>query len=159
MKEVKELIIGTRYWLDDTKEVSGVYFKAGFLDSVYFNNIVGKNKNPLYEDGSLGFGSSRNIYKMEESKELAIGTRYWLDDTKDISGVLVSKDGWGVSFNNIVDKNNKYLTYKDGIIGFPNLEGFFDIEEANPLKAMAEEQYCNTNWAVVKYIKSLEEQI
>jgi len=24
---------------------------------------------------------------------------------------------------------------------------------------MAEEQYCNTNWAVIKYITALEEQI
>lgn len=101
---------------------------------------------------------------MKEVKELVIGTRYWLDSSKDVSGILVSKSDYEVSFNTIIGVG-RYWKNSDGGITFPKRSDFCPIEEtailskANPLKVMAEGQYCNTNWAVINYIKTLEEQI
>jgi hypothetical protein len=97
---------------------------------------------------------------MKEVKELVIGTRYWLDGFKNVSGVYVGN----MAYTDIEGDDSSYIYNPDGTIGFLRI-GDVSIKEtdtlleANPLKAMAEEQYCNTNWAVIKYITALEEQI
>lgn len=86
---------------------------------------------------------------MKEVKELVIDTRCWLDVFKDISGVCIANKEPHLELR----LARIWDFYEMGI------EETATLSEANPLKAMAEAQYCNTNWAVIKYIKALEEQI
>jgi hypothetical protein len=67
MKAAKELIVGQRYWLDRSKDVSGVYIGDNIVTGgPIFKEIEGLN---IYEsedsDGSVRFATKNNFFLVE----------------------------------------------------------------------------------------------
>ena len=55
---------------------------------------------------------------MEEVKELVIGTRYWLDSSKDVSGVCVGTETGDIKYTDIEGDLGSYGYSADGTVGF-----------------------------------------
>ena len=54
-----------------------------------------------------------------QAKDLKVGTEYWLDDTKDVSGVCVSIQDNLVTFRRVEGQPERYFTDSKGYILFP----------------------------------------
>lgn len=57
----KDLVIGKRYFLDDLKNVSGV-FTGEINGSIYFNKIENNTGYLQHDDGSIGFNNEDYNY-------------------------------------------------------------------------------------------------
>lgn len=66
---------------------------------------------------------------------LIIGNRYWLDDTKETSGIYCGKDDvlQGVKFNDIEGITNWYIVSDDGFVRFSEGEGYHPHYDNEPV--------------------------
>ena len=54
-----------------------------------------------------------------QAKDLKVGTKYWLDDSRQISGVCVEVGQHIVKFKGTPDQPERYMTDSKGYILFP----------------------------------------